>query len=181
MTMLPVPLIGVGADATRTTPAGFPADAFLTATLALDRHEGAAANEDTAATVRAARLEARYRVLADRLRQEPGVLDVTYADQMPLMRTSWRVIEIDPGPVAEHGRPCSSCAGVVSGDPRFFDVVGAPVIRGRALTTADAEHRTRAVLVNAFFVDEVMGGHNPIGRRVRFSSSKLIPESGPSR
>jgi hypothetical protein len=37
------------------------------------------------------------------------------------------------------------------------------------LTTADAEHRTRAVLVNEFFVDHVMGGRNPIGRRLRFS------------
>jgi len=60
----------------------------------------------------------------------------------------------------------------VSVDPRFFDVVGAPVIRGRALTTADAEHRTRVVLVNEVFVDQVMGGRNPIGRRFRFSSTR---------
>jgi putative ABC transport system permease protein len=57
----------------------------------------------------------------------------------------------------------------VSVDPRFFDVVGAPVIRGRALTTADAEQRTRVVLVNEFFVEQVLGGRNPIGRRLRFS------------
>jgi hypothetical protein len=60
----------------------------------------------------------------------------------------------------------------VSVDPRFFGVVGAPVIRGRALTTADAEQRTRVVLVNEFFVDQVMGGRNPIGRRFRFSSTR---------
>ncbi|CAN5759390.1 hypothetical protein BH23GEM3_BH23GEM3_00310 [soil metagenome] len=171
-TMLPVPLIGVGADVTRKTPAGFPAEAFLTATLAIDRFDGVAASGDTVPAVRVARLEASCRALADRLRQEPGVLDVTYADQMPLMRTRWRGIEMDPGPAAQHSRPCRSCAGVVSGDPRFFDVVAAPVIRGRALTTADAEHRTRAVLVNEFFVDHVMGGHNPIGRRVRFLSTR---------
>jgi putative ABC transport system permease protein len=58
----------------------------------------------------------------------------------------------------------------VSVDPRFFDVVGAPVIRGRAFTTADAELGTRVVLVNETFVDEVLGGRNPIGRRFRFSS-----------
>jgi putative ABC transport system permease protein len=66
-----------------------------------------------------------------------------------------------------------SCyAKVVSVDPRFFDVVGAPVIRGRALTTADAEQRTRVVLVNEYFVDQVLGGRNPIGRRFRFSSTR---------
>jgi predicted permease len=172
MTMLPVPLIGVGADVTRNTPAGFPAEAFLTATLAIDRFDGVAETGDTVPAVRAARLETRYRALAARLRQEPGVLDVTYADQMPLMRHWWRGIEMDPGPTAEDSERCVSCAGFVSVDPRFFDVVGAPVIRGRALTTADAEHRTRAVLVNEFFVDQVMGGRNPIGRRVRFLSTR---------
>jgi hypothetical protein len=80
---------------------------------------------------------------------------------------------MDPGPAAEHSERCVGgyCVGYVSLDPRFFDVVGAPVISGRALTTADAEHRTLAVLVNEFFVDQVMGGRNPIGRRLRFSSS----------
>jgi len=173
-TMLPVPLIGVGGDVTRNTPAGFPAEAFLTATLAIDRFDGVAATGDTVPAVRAARLETRYGALAARLRQEPGVLDVTYADQMPLMRIRWRAIKMDPGPTAEHSERwlCGSCTGVVSVDSRFFDVVGAPVIRGRALTTADAEHRTRAVLVNEFFVDQVMGGRNPIGRRLRFSSTR---------
>src|SRR5687767_11980377 len=150
-TLLPWPLLGFGGDFGRDTPAGFPAEAFLTATLEMDRFDGVAASGDTVPAVRAARLEARYRALADRLRQDPGVLDVTYADQMPLMRIRWRGIEMDPGPVAEQNEPCRSCAGVVSVDPRFFDVVGAPVISGRALTTADAEHRTRAVLVNEFF------------------------------
>jgi len=173
-TVVPVPLLGVGADVTRKTPAGFPAEAFLTATLAIDRFDGVAASGDTVPAVRAMRLEASYRALADRLRQEPGVLDVTYADQMPVMRIRWHGIKMDSGPAAEHSERCVGgyCAGYVSVDPRFFDVVGAPVIRGRALTTADAEHRTRAVLVNEFFVDQVMGGRNPIGRRFRYSSTR---------
>lgn len=174
-TLLPWPLLGLGGALLREdTPAGFPAEAFLTATLEIDRFDGVAASGDTAPAVRAARLETRYRALADRLRQDPGVLDVTYADQMPQLITSnFRAIEMDPGPAAAPGENCVGCdyAKVVSVDPRFFDVVGAPVISGRALTTADAEHRTRAVLVNEYFVDQVLGGRNPIGRRFRFSST----------
>ena len=171
-TVLPVPLLGVGADVTREKTAGFPAEEFLTATLAIDRFDGVAASGDTAPAVRAARLEDRYRRLADQLRTEPGVLDVTYANQMPLMRLNWRAIKMDAGPAAEHSERCVGgyCVGVVFADPRFFDVVGAPVLRGRALTTADAERGTRAVLVNEFFVDQVLGGRNPIGRRLRFSA-----------
>jgi putative ABC transport system permease protein len=171
-TMLPWPLLGVAPGDPRDTPAGFPAEAFLTAVLEMDRFDGVAASGDTVPAVRAARLEERYRALADRLRQDPAVLDVTYADQMPQLTQGRHFIKMDPGPAAEHREGCAagySCVGFVSVDPRFFDVVGAPVIRGRALTTADAEQRTRVVLVNETFVDEVLGGRNPIGRRFRFS------------
>jgi predicted permease len=170
-TMLPWPLLGLGGDFGSDTPAGFPAEAFLTATLEMDRFDGVAASGDTVPAARAVRLEARYRALVDRLLQDPGVLDVTYADQMPqLTSSSFRGIKMDQGSAAEPSEDCVSCyAKVVSVDPRFFDVVGAPVIRGRAFTTADAEQRTRVVLVNQVFIDEVMGGRNPIGRRFRFS------------
>jgi putative ABC transport system permease protein len=174
-TLLPWPLLGVGGGGLREdTPAGFRAEAFLTATLEMDRFDGVAASGDTVPAARAVRLDARYRALVDRLRQDPGVLDVTYADQMPQLNTSnFRAIKMDPGLAAEPSEGCVSCyAKVVSVDPRFFDVVGAPVIRGRALTTADAELGTRVVLVNEVFVDEVMGGRNPIGRRFRFSSTR---------
>lgn len=171
MTMLPVPLIGVGADVTRKTPAGFPAGSFLTATLAIDRLDGAAASGDTVPAMRAARLEARYAALADRLRQEPDVVDVTYADQMPMTRAAWRAFTMDPGPAADQSTVCTYCAAFASVGPRFFEVVGAPVIRGRPLTEADAEHGTHAVLVNEFFVEHVMGGRNPVGRRLRFPST----------
>ena len=175
-TLLPWPLIGLGGGFLgKEMPAGFRADAFLTATLAMDRLDGVAASGDTVPAMRAARLESRYRALADRLRQDPAVLDVTYADQMPQLTFGNSGIEMDPGPAAEQDDHCAvgySCVAVVSVDPRFFDVVGAPVIRGRALTTADAEQRTRAVLVNETFIHAVLGGRNPIGRRFRFSSTR---------
>jgi predicted permease len=172
-TVLPVPLLGVGVGATRETPAGFAAEQFLTATLAIDRFDGVSASGDTVPAVRAMRLETRYRALADRLRQEPGVLDVTYADQLPLMRLRWRAIEAESSPPNDGNDHCipNYCAGIVSVDPRFFDVVGAPLIRGRALTTADAEQNTRAVLVNEFFVNRVLHGRNPVGRRIRLAST----------
>ena len=173
-TLLPWPLLGLGGDFGKETPAGFPAQAFLTATLEMDRLDGVAASGDTVPAARAMRLEASYRALADRLRQDPGVLDVTYADQMPQLTSGRNFIKLDPGPAAAPDEKCADgfyCVGFVSVDPRFFDVVGAPVMRGRALTTADAEQRTRVVVVNETFVDEVLGGRNPIGRRFRFSST----------
>jgi putative ABC transport system permease protein len=156
----------------RDVHAGFAASEFLTATLALDRLEGAMAGGDTTPVARAARLQARYEALADRLRAEPAVAGVTYANRLPLMHHGPRTIEMDPGPAGPRSPFCPEghCAGSAAIDPRFFDVVGAPVVRGRALTSADAAQRTQAALVNENFVKYVMGGRNPIGRQVRFLS-----------
>lgn len=180
-TMLPVPLIGVGAGFVhaRNNEAGFAAEEFLTATLALDRLDGALASGDTVPAVRAARFEARYRALADRLRQEPEVLDVTYADQLPLMRLRWYAIEAEGSPPNQGNDHCipNYCAGIVSVDPRFFDVVGAPVIQGSGLTTSNAEQKTRAVVVNEFFVQRVLQGRNPIGTRIRLASRQPTADS----
>ena len=64
----------------------------------MDRFDGVAASGDTVPAARAVRLEARYRALADRLRQDPGVLDVTYADQMPQLTYQWYFADRDgPG------------------------------------------------------------------------------------
>ena len=55
-TLLPWPLLGLGGDfCGRDTPAGFPAEAFLTATLEMDRFDGVAASGDTVPAVRAVR------------------------------------------------------------------------------------------------------------------------------
>ncbi len=172
-TLLPWPLLGLAGDFGSETPAGFPAEAFLTAVIALDRLDGVGAIGDTVAGTRAARLEARYRALANRLRHDPSVLDVTYADQMPQFTRGRNLIKMDAGPAAEQSQRCPEgwhCAGFVSVDPQFFDVVDAPVIRGRALTTADAEQQTRVVLVNQTFVNDILRGSNPIGRRFHFWS-----------
>jgi putative ABC transport system permease protein len=90
------------------------------------------------------------------------------------MRLRWYSIEAEGTPANDGNDHCipNYCAGIVSVDPRFFDVVGAPVVRGRALTTADAEQETRSVVVNEFFVKRVLQGRNPIGRRIRLASSR---------
>ena len=174
-TMLPWPLVSLAPDVTRKAPAGFAAESFLTATLKMDRFDGAAANGDTVQATRAARLESRYRALVDRLRQDPAVLDVTYADQMPQGIRGRRGIKLDAGPALEESPGCPEgiyCVAFVSVDPRFFDVVDAPVIRGRALTMTDAEQMTRVVVVNQAFVDKKLRGSNPIGRRFHFASTR---------
>ena len=91
-------------------------------------------------------------MLADRLESEPGVIGVTYANRMPLMYHPDRQDRdgFGSGGAARSECPNGRRISIASVDPRFFDVIGAPVIRGRSLTFADVEQNTRAMVVNEF-------------------------------
>jgi hypothetical protein len=54
-------------------------------------------------------------------------------------------------------------------DADFFDVLGVRVVAGRGLPSADAEDAGDAAVVNRAFTEEVLGGRNPVGRRVRYA------------
>jgi hypothetical protein len=49
----------------------------------------------------------------------------------------------------------------------FFDVLDAPILSGRAFHSGDLQPGARTVIVNQSFAQVVLGGNNPIGRRLR--------------
>jgi hypothetical protein len=53
-------------------------------------------------------------------------------------------------------------------EPSYFDVLGAPVLAGRAFTAADLAPGVTVAIVDQGFVDQVLQGRNPIGQQVRF-------------
>jgi putative ABC transport system permease protein len=53
-------------------------------------------------------------------------------------------------------------------DPDFFAAFDAEPIAGRLFTLSDYGQSPRVVIVNQPFVERVLGGRNPIGRRVRY-------------
>jgi putative ABC transport system permease protein len=152
------------------TPAGFPAQEYLAAGLQMDR-DSRVTSVDTSARVFRSRFAARYHDLSARLAAEPGVRAVTYGARLPLMYHPHRIISIDSGPAAPINPewPDGYRVSSVHVDPRFFEVLGVPIVKGRAFSVADADTTQRFVIVNEAFVLRVMGGHNPIGRRLRFT------------
>jgi hypothetical protein len=87
-----------------------------------------------------------------------------------------RLIEVDAGGAAPMnpqwpGYRVSSAAV----EPDFFKEFGAPMLSGRGFRSDDYTEeqdamsaRGGAVIVNQSFVDRVLGGRNPIGRRLRY-------------
>jgi hypothetical protein len=67
--------------------------------------------------------------------------------------------------------------------PDYFEVVRAPILQGRGFHAGDvaAEGGSGGVVVNQSFVELVLGGRNPIGRRIRYvhreEQERLSPEA----
>jgi predicted permease len=138
----------------RSHDVGFPTGEYLAMQLNTDAPDSAA---------HAARLAPAVERLRQRLAAEPGVRGITFADRLPRSTYSGRRMELDmPG-----GGGTSVRVSIGSVDPSYFDVLGAPVLAGRAFTPADAAG-SRVAIVDQGFVDLYLQGRNPIGRQVRF-------------
>ena len=170
MAIVPTPVIAIYgnvANWTRAANTGLVPEQYLAATMAMDREEvpGAAGATFTA------RFAAATEELERRLEAEPGVTGVTVATLLPLMNHPWRLIEIEEVSSARGERTASkryvSSASIALD---FFDVLDAPILSGRAFHSGDLQTGARAVIVNQSFAQVVLGGSNPIGRRLRYTA-----------
>lgn len=154
---------------------GFPASQFLSARLELDP-TGA---EETAGDGRQRFLD-RYlttaRELERRLIREPGIAKVILAEHLPRMPGPGRSIEVEG--TDETTASVRSSVRTAAVDPGFFEVFQMPLEAGRGFDSRDAGKNANTVIVNRTFVDQVLQGQNPIGRRVRYQAE---PASDPSR
>jgi len=120
---------------------------------------------DTSAT-RAAMDSARAIVteLVGRLATEPGVVGATVTSTDPWSAGHSRVqVDGADGPAER--------VGVITVDTGYFGLFGVRVLAGRDFAAMDAAlpETDRPVIVNRSFVTELLGGGDPIGRRVRYS------------
>jgi predicted permease len=111
---------------------------------------------------------AEGRALLDRIvegaRSQPDVEAVALARSVPL------------GPVRMYAdaRPEGTVAATWEGEPPranvvssgYFDLLGIPLIRGRAFSPSDSEDAAAVVIVNQALADRWWPGEEPIGRRV---------------
>jgi putative ABC transport system permease protein len=131
--------------------------------------------ESTYATAEARR--GFFERLEPRLAAIPGVELSAVTTGVPPLDGGERLLEID-GP----GRPPDERPQFVSTvaiTPRFFEVVGRPVVRGRSFRNADGATGTETVIVNERLAARFFPGEDPIGRRVRFTLRVPVAGVGP--
>jgi predicted permease len=111
-----------------------------------------------------------YEVLRERLRQVPGVLNVSLSSR-PLpagggTASQVTVVGAPPPPPSGPGELPREYAGLLSVGPTFFETMQIPLLAGREFDERDAAGATRVAVVNQRLVT-VLGLENPVGTRIR--------------
>jgi len=138
---------------------GIPASEYLAVELRLP--EGAGAPNSWRV-----KLAAAQRELVAALEREPGVRRVAVGDALPRMEHRSRPYELD-GVDRAPDAPLR-WTRLANVDVDFLDALETPILSGRDFLRTDVEEDSRVAIVNTAFVDRVLDGRDPIGRRVRF-------------
>ena len=114
-----------------------------------------------------------YETLVGRLEAIPGMQAAAIASAIPFGGSEGRRLEIDGRPV-DAGTQLPRVAYITI-SARYFDVVGAPVRRGRALTDADGGPGAEVAIVNERFAAQHFPNEDPLGRRIRVLTGDGTP------
>jgi putative ABC transport system permease protein len=145
----------------------FPTERYLTFRLRMDNEALAGERGVPDDGQIGARRAHAYEELASRLREEPGVTDVTLADRRLGAFPDWVALEMEQdgaAPARLHGNYEGGFAMAAVG-AGYHEAFGAAIVAGRGLQAADAGAANRPVVVNEAFMRKV--GRNPVGARVR--------------
>ena len=156
---------------------GFADEEFLAVGIETNAPISGNSNPDAADQERRAAFGATLQELRRRVAARPEVAGVTFVGTLPREPRAERLIELsdDPGVTARSSAGTSDTAPppfrevtIARIEPSYFDVLGAPVLAGRAFTEADLAPGATVAIVDQGFVDQVLEGRNPIGQQVRF-------------
>ncbi|MEX2583721.1 MAG: ABC transporter permease [Gemmatimonadota bacterium] len=156
--------------------AGYPDEEYLAVQLEMDETAVPGGDAESAAATQRVVFGAALEELRRRVASEAGVAGVTFVDRLPRDYHRGRWVELDDETgIAGQGGPITAAAppagevSLASIDPSYFEVLESPILTGRVFTAADLSPDARTVIVDQAFVEMIMGGRNPIGRRVRIA------------
>lgn len=131
-----------------------------------------------------ARYSDRLALVVQRLREQPEVAGVTYADRLPGASSEVRtVLEIEgvggsgDAPASPHLETMRSRANLVA--PTLFDFFDVRVVAGRTFRDSDMNPMSTTIIVDQAFADRLAPGGNVLGRRVRFPAPTGAKELNP--
>ena len=113
------------------------------------------------------RRAAYYDALRTRLAGNPAIAAVTIASAPPFAFADLRPLAIDG--VEERDAERVFVVGV---DRSYFETVGLPIVRGRALEPGDEQVSAQSVIVNERFAARYLGSSDPLSRRIQLGANR---------
>ncbi|MGE5277061.1 MAG: ADOP family duplicated permease [Acidobacteriota bacterium] len=116
-----------------------------------------------------------YDLLADRVRETPGVRSAAFTQNPPLGLEDFGVVAFVPEgfPMPRDREHFTSTMDTV--DEGFFETMGVPILRGRAFRASDAADAPRVAVVNEPFARHYWRGADAVGKRFRLDGPSGTP------
>lgn len=147
----------------KTADIGFSGKEYLS--LRVETESPPVANEsEVQREERINRLGLTLEAFRQRVLSEPGVRGVTFVSELPGTSHGGARLQFADSTALPPGKQVTGIAHV---DVNYFSVLGAPIISGRAFHGGDLSGGARSVIVDLRFVQQVMGGRNPLGAHMR--------------
>ena len=116
-----------------------------------------------------------YKLLAERVRDTPGVESAALTQNPPLsLETFGRIAFVPEGfPMPRDRENFTSTMDTV--DEGFFETLKIPILHGRGFLASDTAETPRVAVVNEFFAKHYWPGADAVGKRIRLESSTGAP------
>jgi putative ABC transport system permease protein len=108
-----------------------------------------------------------YQQIEDRLKSNGRIESVSIASNAPMQGGFSRRLTLDGKPL-EQGQQAPNVT-MLTVDPRYFDTIGVPLVRGRSLTDEDGMTGRESAVINQRFAQLHFPNEDPIGRRIVLS------------
>jgi len=100
----------------------------------------------------------------------PGVISAGTVDILPLNAGNTTRFTVEGDPVPPPGKEIEANIRIVS--ETYFQTLGVPLLAGRMFEDRDTPDKPGVVIIGKTIADRVFAGRDPVGRRLKYSSTQ---------
>jgi predicted permease len=116
-----------------------------------------------------------YKLLADRMRETPGVQSEALTQNIPLGTDDFDGVTFVPDGFTMPPDRANFASTMDTIDEGYFATMGIPILRGRAFLATDTADAPRVAIVNAHFAKHYWPGGDAVGKHIRLDNSAGVP------
>ena len=116
-----------------------------------------------------------YKLLAERMREAPGVQSEALTQNIPLGTDDFDGLTFVPDGFTMPPDRANFASTMDTIDEGYFATMGIPILRGRAFLATDTADAPRVAIVNAHFAKHYWPGGDAVGKHIRLDSSAGVP------